>query len=286
MVIVSRTERHERILSLALIHGILTAEWIYPELYPGLTIHSAVKDLQLLRDEGLLRPFDDTSRRVYYTPTEKLCAIRGVYRSFGRAGDVNSVARRAGIAWYCLRYGLDRYTARRFRDEFPELAPKKGACGHYYVDRSEEPHQIGWVEVDCNTKGDPRRTVRAVARLFRIRKRAAAWQALIEAGQFHVVVVTPSQGKKERLERAFAKAKEKPANVFIEVVEELQAILLKEDETCYSPRNRPWRAPGQHLTSRPSSADQRPSETGTSGSEPDGAPPSSSASGSSPAAGS
>lgn len=246
-------ERREMLLDFAMLHGVVTAAWVM-HLYEGLTAHSAAKDLQTLKNQGLLRRFKDASRRPWYTPTAKLCEQRKVHRSLGRSGGPVSIARRVGVASYCHRYALTRLTAAQFASTFPELSSKKVAP-FYALDRSAEPHLLVWLEADCNPDGDVRRVVKKVQRIFRVRARhSAAFAAWIEARQFAVVIVTPSEGRRLRLDAAFARAKWKPPGpVHLEVVEELQDILFRE--------TKPWQTSKRSSTGPTSSG---AGETGSS----------------------
>lgn len=255
------TARRETIIDLVLTHGVITAAWIYPALYEGLTIHSAEKDLQMLRLEGLLRPFRDTNRLVYHRPTERLAALYGLHRSFGRGGGEVSVARRVGAAGYCFRYSLTRYSASDFAHAYPKLAASGGDHGHYFVDHADGAIDIGMVEVDCNTKGDVRRLIKKCENHFQVRARNEAWKQLIDAGMFHVVIVTPSAGKKIVLERKFRTNQKLLGPVYVEVLEALQPILLQQDR-----RQAPWQRQQQE-TWLSSSMDPPPSATGSIESE-------------------
>ena len=245
--------RRERITELVLLYRVIRAEWIYPALYEGLTIHSAHKDLQMMRDDGLLLPFEDADGRVYYAPTEKLAALNGMHRSYGRSGGEVSRAQRVGLAAYCMRYSLPHYPASDFAHAYPKLAAAGGEHGNYFVDVHDDQIDIGMIEVDCNTKGDVRRIVRKCVQHFRVRARNAAWKQLIDNGMFHVVIVAPSEGKKRVLEQKLGSNKKLLGPVYVEVVEELQPFLLQQD----------WRPSWQGRTSRSSSKDRPRSATGT-----------------------
>lgn len=165
-------ERKEAIV----IHGVVTAAWTFPGLYAGLTLHSAEKDLQVLRDRGLLRRFNDANRTAYFLPTERLAASRGFHRTYGESRGEVGVAKRVAKACYCIRYGLDRLRASEFAEAFPDLARGGGEHGHYYVDGGPDDFVVGIIEPDCNTKGRPRRLIEKCEKIFRVRagRRVAA----------------------------------------------------------------------------------------------------------------
>ena len=136
----------------------------------------------------------------YYLPTAKLCRAHGVHHWVAHKGGTTSLARRVGVAAYCHRHGLRRLTSAEFKAEFPELEEGRGwACGSYYAAHGF----LGWVEVDANTRKTPKRLIKDVEEMFHMRRRRPCWRPILERGEFHVVIVTPSEGKRAALKAAF-----------------------------------------------------------------------------------
>lgn len=239
---VSPTERRQQILLFAVTYGVVKAEWIYHAHYAGLSMESVVKDLQVLCKRNFLR-----RHGPYYVPTERTCVHHGINRKYGQTRGELTIARRVAVAAYCVRYGLAHCSAPQFRKAFPLLATV-GHCGNYYADGDV----FGWVEPDCNINGDTRNLVEKCRNIFRVRARNPHWKKVIDAGNFHITVVTPSLGKQLVLKARFTERKFF-GPVYVEVVEELQQLLIGSPES--------WQSKNSHS---PSTA-RCPSANGPSG---------------------
>jgi hypothetical protein len=216
--------RHRPACEFALRHGVVSAAMVHELHYPGLMLESVERELRTLAQQELLRPFVDTAGHLYYLPTERLCTLCKVHRSAARGRGAHTVARRVGAAWFSVRHNLFRPTAREFREHYAHLYDRKIPAGSYYIDTAHEPHLIGWLEVD--TARNVCRLLKKVSRLFSQRFRLAEFGRLIHGGQFLVVVLTPSEGKKRLIEAGLDRGLCGELWVAVEIVPELGAILL------------------------------------------------------------
>ena len=166
----------------------------------------------------------DVRRSHHILPTySQALPVHGVHHWVAHEGGTTSLARRVGVAAYCHRHGLRRLTSAEFKAEFPDLHEGRGwACGSYYAANG----LLGWVEVDANTRKTPKRLIEHVEEMFHKRRRRPCWRRILADGVFHVVIVTPSEGKKAALKQALGQPREL---INIQVVAELQAILLREE---------------------------------------------------------
>jgi len=221
------SERKEAILDAAVRHGAVCVRWIHPRLYGGLSIHSAEKDLCRLAGEGLLKKAASTGRTTYYVPAAKLAAARGCHHWISKRQGAKSLANRIGVAEYCHRHGLRRLTAAEFKETFPLLADGDARpTGQYYATLDTEGNGVlGWVEVDADTRKSPTRLVSSTAAKFRKRMKNRHWRAVINDGTFHVVIATPTEGKRKLLVEA---VRDPGFEIYITTVPEIREVLLSE----------------------------------------------------------
>src|SRR5437763_803647 len=180
--------RHEPACRFALRHGVVSASMVHGPFYPDLMLESVEREFRALRRDGLFRVFVDKEDRRYYLPTERLCTLLGVHRSAARGRGAHTVAKRVGAVWFSLRHGLNRLTAREFRERYETLYDRKIPSGSYYVDTSHTPHLLGWLEID--SARNIRRLLQKVSHIYSPRFRLPAFSPPIHGEQFLVVILT------------------------------------------------------------------------------------------------
>lgn len=217
-------DRITAVLQFVLRYGAASIDLLLPLFYPGMSRDSPRKELNDQVAAGLLRRTTAPDGTHYYTATERQCLRLGAHRSAVRGRGVYALATRVGCAWFCARNGFTKLTAREFREQYPELYSRKVPSGFYFLDSSAEITRLGWVEVD--TGKDARRLVRRVNHLMTTRFAIPAFAPLIQAGQFYVCCLLPSEGKRQAVQlRLDAKACG-ALPVRLDVVPEIQTFFL------------------------------------------------------------
>jgi hypothetical protein len=175
-----------------------------------------------LHDAPLLGP------QRYYLLTPAAARDFGEAEEFARPLGASSLAHHYAMLEYCCmgEEAREHLTPRELREGFPGLDGRGMARNRYFLTK-DQPPRLGWLEVDCGNNAETR--ARKCQRQFAKRYNAPSlkFRELADRGQFGIVLVTTSEGKRRALERVFRKLESFPVQVCVS--DALRQLLGRED---------------------------------------------------------
>lgn len=102
-----------------------------------------------------------------------------------------------GIAYFCVKHGLNRYTAAEFRKKYPDLSLPSLRSSVYYSVETDVGMKIGMFVVDAGAT--PRRLRGKIRRLIGKRFSLPRFVSLIHAGRFRVTVLVSTETQWRKL---------------------------------------------------------------------------------------
>lgn len=219
------TANRERVIALVLRYGLITVAAAHRRVCPDTTVDNAARLLDALVECGWLRRHTAGTAANYYLLSSAAAFRLNRHRRVAVPPGYHALVRNYGMLAGCVKLGVDKFTAAEWRQQFAELCPPGARQNGYYLDHSDPARPvIGWLHVDSGQ--DRFRLIGKLKSEIRHRYDRGAFEQCVRAGRFLLTVLTPSEGKREDLLRAFRDRLRGPTRFRVEVVEELQPLLI------------------------------------------------------------
>ncbi len=219
------TPNRERAVALVLRYGLVTVDAVHRRVCPETTPDNAARLLDALVEGNWLRRYAATAEVPYYLLSSAAAFRLNLHRRVAVPPGYHALVRNYGMLAGCVKLGIDKFTAAEWRQQFAELCPSGARQNGYYLDHSDPARPvIGWLHVDAGQ--DRFRLVGKLKNEVRLRYDRGAFEHYVRAGRFLLTVITPSEGKREDLLRAFRDRFRGPTRFRVEVVESLQPLLI------------------------------------------------------------
>lgn len=219
------SDRDLALVGAVLRYRLTTAELARRKHFPDGSPDAARKALDRLAEERWLRKIPlHGSTRAYilsFVATQRL----GIHRVAAKVPGLAALTRAYGLACYAAHAGVEKFTPREWREEFPELHRDGLPAASYFLESENGEPTVVYVHVD--TGQDVRRIVPKLRRVVRSRYPLPEFSQLIQERRFTLAVVCPSDGKKLALEKAIAKRFDGATPVRVVAIEELQPLLAR-----------------------------------------------------------
>jgi len=221
-------DRDEAILEHVRRFRLTTEEAIHYAFFESKDPSASRKVVARLTSQNKIQPFPLGGKRLYYVLTRRAALDMGENID---AANPFSPARRNnayGVLWYCLRYGIKKYTVAEFRALYPTLAISGGRLSNYFFDDSmPETPRLGLIYVD--EKKTAEKIVRRMNEIIANAYTLPEFGKLIQDGRFLLSIATPTAGKKASIVEALAQ-EFSPHNTRVRfrvaVVPELEHVLI------------------------------------------------------------
>jgi hypothetical protein len=206
-------------IELVIRHTILTDDLAHRFLCPWNTCDAARKLLGALRGKGWLRAFQPVKGFTYYVLTPQAASAVGLHRRYSRELGLIALVRAYGAAAFCAGTGTARLSPQEFADKYPRLCVR-GVSQRNYIERDGK---LGWIQVDVAQQPDA--VVGKLMRIARTRGSIRNFAQLFRERRFFVLIVTPSESKRDSIDRALRKSFRWKVPWELRVVPELLRLL-------------------------------------------------------------
>lgn len=130
----------------------------------------------------------------YYFLSYRATVHFGIHRLYSRAPGYSCLVRALATAALCERLNYERISAWQFERRFPGLCAPRIPQGQYCL----ADDAIGFVLIDV---AQPAKKIgRSVPKIIAQRKTIPAFGAIIDQGNFFVVIVTAAERKKQQID--------------------------------------------------------------------------------------
>lgn len=203
-----------------------TAEIAHRRHFAGLTPDAARKALDAMVERKLLRKIPLHGQTPCYILTFTAATRVKLHRVAAKVPGFPALCRAYALACYSARSGARRLSLPEWRQVFADLH-RDGLPAHsYFLEDRDGDARIVLGVVDAGQ--DVRRVVARVRKAVAKRYALPAFAEAIQNDRFEVAVLTPTEGKKVALERAFARRYNGHTPVRVEVVPELEPLVLRK----------------------------------------------------------
>jgi hypothetical protein len=182
------------VLWLASLHGGVTVDAVWKELYANKSVKSAEKAIAEVRDHFRDIPYH--GRRLLYTLNHRGRKLVGLPPKKKVEGERQVIATVTLLKFFAGTKRA-RYTAYSFSRDFPPLVLPGIRPDYYYRDAVGK---ISYILIDFNS--EPRRLLKRVEKEAR-RRRSEHWRAAVSLGQFYFTMITGTTPKAGTLGRCF-----------------------------------------------------------------------------------
>ena len=218
------TQRDRRMLRFVDRYRLATDELFAAVLFDGPhRMTNVARVTRKLVRRGWLRRVKYASGRSYLVLTRRGCRTIGAPDRVPRPLTEHSLPVVLGIATYCVRAGLTRFTDREFRKRYPELWRPGLRSSSYFLVDTPQGLKLGMFLVDRG--GTARRLKGKIRRLVTQRKSLPAFASLMKAGRFRVTVLTGLPAQQQNIRRQVARLSFRGVEVEVGLVPDLGELL-------------------------------------------------------------
>jgi hypothetical protein len=207
----------------------LTTDGILASLFfENGSVRAARKVTIRLKEEGKLNRYRFFEDRVLCQLTPRAAEALGEHRSIARKFNYQGLVNAYGVLLFCAKFGVDKFTAREFMDQFPDLHRRGTRASNYYIDNADGVKRLGFIQVDSG--GDTKKLVQKIRKIIARAYGVPNFAKLIQGGRFMVAIVAPSPGKKALTLRALEDEPAGPVKYRVEAIDELGHLLINPPE--------------------------------------------------------
>jgi hypothetical protein len=223
------TERDDAILEHLRRYHLTTPEVLHRLFFGDAGLNAVRKVTGRLVRAGRIRPCVLFEQRKYFVLTPREAVRLGEHRSIGRMFEYQGLVNAAGILWYCVATGTQKFMPKEFAEHFPELVIPGVRLGNYYIDNEEtddgRKSRMGFMLVDYGTSETT--IVKKVRKIIARGYTRPAFSRLIQRENFVIAIIAPSRGKVETIKAALAAEPPGPVRFRVEAVPEMEGLLSR-----------------------------------------------------------
>lgn len=180
--------------------------------------------LRRLERRGLLRRESWDRGFSYYVLTPRGCRVLGISPRTPRPLTEQSLPVVLAIAYYCVRHGEERLTAKEFAELYPSFWQPGMRSSSYALVDTPDGLKLELLVVD---RGGAARRIRSrVRRAIKQRCVLPDFETLMEIERFRLNVLTGTTEQRDKIDRQLDKESFAPVEVVSTIVPELAEILL------------------------------------------------------------
>jgi hypothetical protein len=215
----------DAVLARALRFGLTTAADVHAHVCPDIGLNAVRKALAKLVGAGWLAAHPLPGRDKYFVPGRAAVLELGLDPRKSGAFGPQALPARIGVLLYCARHPVSKPTADEFKRQFTDLCRPGLPAGNYVIERGDRL-RVGWLHVDHGA--EPAKVVAKLRAVVADRAALPAFKAAMLAGEFFVAVLVPTDGRGDRLRRAYARHALRLIDVTFVTVPELLPLLVTE----------------------------------------------------------
>jgi hypothetical protein len=247
-------ERDAAILEHLKRYHLTTPEVLHRLFFGDAALNAVRKVTGRLTRAGKIRPCPLFEQRKYFVLTPREAVRLGEHRSIGRKFEYQGLVNAAGVLWYCVATGTQKFTPKEFAEKFPELVIPGVRSGNYYIDVEQtgdgRKSRMGFMLVDYGTSEAT--LIKKIRKIIARGYTKPAFARLIQRENFVIAVIAPTPAKVESVKAALLAEPPGPVRFRVEAVPELELLLTQRG------RLRPNRGRGQARGPRGSGGESPP----------------------------